>query len=570
MGRTLGQPKEMEAKKRQAQDRVLALLAQGHTIDAALKAVGRQRSTFYRWCDEEVWFKDRANAVRTPERGEKRGDFVEFRSAYLGFTTPWHQQQIIDAIESAPERSVTMILLPPGGGKTTVLEDYYNYLLGEDPNFRICVISEVQTLGRKILRRVSNRMTDRGIAGAYIDRYGPFRAPDRADNKPWGADRITLVQANSGERDYSLEVLGAGSTIYGASYDLIVLDDVQSLKKLSSTEKLVDYFRQDVYTRIIRANSKGKIIIVGTRVGPDDFYERLLKMEFPIQLVKIPALDEHGHSYFPKKTLPDGMSLGFSEEELEEIRQVVGEETWSRVYMQEPVSKRGQTFTNKMVTDAQNEDRKITDLDDATLPGMMRIAGLDPALSGHAVFRVASFDYQKLWLLDGRNEEGLARYEAIWDIVEELSAKWRPAAWVIEGNAIQGGLLRSDRIQDLSRQYGFSIVAHQTGRNKQDDIIGVASMAGSFLRHEIDIPWGDEEARRCFGPMCDELRAWRPDVPTKLLRQDEVMTLWFLHLHWYRKRSELASSVRRNVQARGLPYAPTPYPFFNRQPVGVT
>lgn len=544
-----GLPAVKQQKKREAQDRVLALLSQGINVVDACKQVGRRRETFYRWCHEEDWFQDRANAVRTLDP-EIETDFTKFRMTYFGFTTPSHQKRIIDVIEAAEPRSINMILLPPGGGKTTVLEDWYNYILGENPNRRIAVISETRDLGRKILRNVANRMIDRTLYPAYIDRYGPFKPADRELNKPWNSDFITHAQASSGERDYSFEVKGAGSSIYGSSFDDIILDDIQSIKSLQKTQTLLDYFRQTLFSRIMRANSTGRIFIIGTRIGPGDFYEELLKDDIVTNLVKIPAMDEHGHSYFPKQHVPGG-EIGFSEEDLSRVRDVVGPEAWSRQYMQEPVSKRGQTFTASMIDKCLDDMRGISPNNP---PGMYRIAALDPALAGHSVFRVASYDYDKLYLLDGRNEEGLARYEDMWDIIEQLTIKWQPQAWVIEGNAIQSGIAKSDRILNMSEKYGFSILSHQTGRNKMDDTIGVASMAGTFLRGELSIPYGDDEARQSFNILVNELKAWRPDVPTKLLRQDEVMCLWFLHLQWQRMRSNLASQINRNLNVGGLPW----------------
>ena len=545
-----GSPAVKQQKKREAQDRVLALLSQGISVVDACKQVGRRRETFYRWCKEEDWFQDRADAVRTLDP-ELETDFTAFRMTYFGRTTPAHQKKIIDVIESAEPKSINMILLPPGGGKTTVLEDWYNYILGEDPDHRIAVISETRDLGRKILRNVSNRMVDRQLNPAYIDRYGPFKPPDRELNKPWNADFITHVQAKSGERDYSLEVKGAGSSIYGSSFDTIILDDIQSIKSLAKTPALLDYFRQTLFSRIMRANSTGRIFIIGTRIGPGDFYEELLRDDIVTNLVRIPALDEHGHSYFPKQEVPGGGVIGFSEEDLVRVEKVVGPDAWSRQYMQEPRSKRGQTFTEHMIQKCLDHQRTAND---SNAPGMYRIAALDPALAGHSVFRVAGYDYDRLYLLDGRNEEGLARYEDMWDIIESLTIKWKPQTWIIEGNAIQGGIAKSDRMVQMSEKYGFAIMSHQTGRNKMDDVIGVASMAGTFLRGELSIPYGDSETQANFALLLDELKAWRPDVPTKLLRQDEVMCLWFLHLQWQRMRSNLASQIDRHMNVGGLPW----------------
>ena len=546
-----GPPAVKKQKQREAQDRVLSLISQGSNVTDACKQVGRRRETFYIWCRDHEWFRQRYEDIKSMDTESMADDdFAKFRLTYFGFATPGHQQKIVDVIEEAKEGSITMVLLPPGGGKTTVLTDYYNYKLGYDPNWRFCVISEGQFLARKILSNVANRMTDRSLYPAYIDRFGPFKANDRDIQRKWGADAIQHVQASSGERDYSLEAKGAGTAIYGGSFDDIILDDIQSRQTLSRTESLLEYFQNTLYSRVMRANTKGRIFIIGTRQGPGDIYEELLKLDIVDQLVKIPALDERGESYYPPRK-SNGMTIGYSNEELEKTRKVVGEEAWSRQYMQEPVSKRSQTFTPSMIELCLDKTRGI---DPQNPPGIYRLAALDPALAGHSVFRVAAYDAERMYLLDGRNEEGLARYEDMWDIIENLTIKWRPQVWIIEGNAIQGGIAKSDRMVHMGEKYGFGIVAHQTGRNKMDDIIGVASMAGSFLRKEINIPDGDNESRDCFRQLRAELEAWRPDIPTKMLRQDEVMCLWFLHLHWQRMKTNLASQINRHMNIGGLPW----------------
>lgn len=546
-------------KKREAQDRVLALLAQGHTVEDAMKGVKRSREVFYRWCQQEPWFKDRSDAIRSRQPDAAVSPFRQFRKDYFGFETPWHQEKITAAIEAAQPRTITMILLPPGAGKTSVLEDYICYMLGPvNPNTRISVLSETRDHARKVLRRVALRMTDTRLSPAYIRGFGPFKPADREISMPWNADVLTVVTAQHDERDYSLEVRSAGSAIYGARYDLIILDDFQSVRSLNATDKLMEYFRQDVFTRAFSGANQGKIIIIGTRVGPDDFYERMLKEDMVNNLVQIPALNEHGDSYWPPTTLEDGTQIGFSESDLQEIHKIVGDETWARVYMQQPQSKHGQTFTDKMLDEAKNLDR---DADEVQRRGMVRLASLDPAIAGFAVFKVADINFDKMHLVHSTRRQDASRFETLWDIMDDISAQFRPDIWIIEGNAIQGGLLRSDRVEAMAARYGFKIVAHQTGKNKMDDIIGVASMAGAFLRHEIDIPWGTVAAHEMFEPMLDELMRWRPDIPTKLLRQDEVMALWFIYLEWQRQKGQLACRMDKRVNVRGLPYSPTAYPF---------
>ncbi|MHB1777974.1 MAG: hypothetical protein ACYCU7_18605, partial [Acidimicrobiales bacterium] len=88
-----------KAKKRDAQLRCLALIAQGHTIATAMRSVGRSPSTWERWRDEQ-WFAARSDQLRGRD-ATPLSPFVDFRRAYFGFDTYWHQQQIVDKIEQA-------------------------------------------------------------------------------------------------------------------------------------------------------------------------------------------------------------------------------------------------------------------------------------------------------------------------------------------------------------------------------------------------------------------------------------------------------------------------------------
>ncbi|MHB1777973.1 MAG: hypothetical protein ACYCU7_18600, partial [Acidimicrobiales bacterium] len=240
------------------------------------------------------------------------------------------------------------------------MEDWITYVLAAvDPNHRFCVISESQHQARKMLGRIQRRMTDDNKYSEFIGRYGPFKTPDRAEQKPWNVDYFTVLRAAHDERDYSVEARGAGSKLYGSRYDTILCDDIQSIQGLSSTEHLYDFIRSDLVTR---PGVDGRIVFVGTRVGPGDIYERMLEDDFIDHFVRIPAVDEEGRSLFPATVGPDGRTVGWTEDALKTRREKVGDEIWARVYMQQPQSKVGAPFTESAIQRSLDPARAMGDL----------------------------------------------------------------------------------------------------------------------------------------------------------------------------------------------------------------
>jgi hypothetical protein len=56
-----------------------------------------------------------------------------------------------------------------------------------------------------------------------------------------------------------------------------------------------------------------------------------------------------------------------------------------------------------------------------------------------------------------------------------------------------------------------------------------------------------------FQQMTTELLAWRPDVPTKYLVQDTLMSLWFIWLYWMRTKNDSDLDLSK-WRMRKVPY----------------
>jgi hypothetical protein len=91
-----------------------------------------------------------------------------------------------------------------------------------------------------------------------------------------------------------------------------------------------------------------------------------------------------------------------------------------------------------------------------------------------------------------------------------------------------------------ARRGGYSYFTGNTGSSKNDEDFGVASMAAGFLRGEIILPAATDPATKAFRDALDaELKAWRPRKRGTQLRQDMVMSLWFLWLLWRMRRDHV-------------------------------
>ena len=83
-------------------------------------------------------------------------------------------------------------------------------------------------------------------------------------------------------------------------------------------------------------------------------------------------------------------------------------------------------------------------------------------------------------------------------------------------------------------------------------------MPTSFIQREIDIPYAPEATtRQVADRFTDELLRWRPGIRGALLRQDEVMALWFAWIKWQERRKSTIETKEGSFQAAGLPWRET-------------
>lgn len=538
--------------------RFLGLVADGMTTVEACRTVERTLSWYEKSREAHPdWARQVTDARLKAKDPSLAGiDFVQFRKTYFGYDTAPHHYRIVEGFELTKPGQLTVVLGFPGLGKTQTLTDYYSYLLAEDPNNRICVISEGQQLSRNIIGQVSDRMTDEQRFPLYHARYGPFKQTAWDDKKreeedrdplkrAWTADYFKLLAADADQKDPSLASFGATSRIYGARFDYFVMDDIQSNETLVNTDKYLRSFRTSWSSRInLGQGQLGKMIAVGSRVGAGDIYEKLDDEGLIDNLITIPAMTAHvpRDEHFtidakgrievnpdcPAQPTWEGMTL----EHLAVLRRKAGEENWARTYMQDIVTDTAAVFTPEMMEQAKDQHRII-----GPAPvGVDRWCAIDPALdTGMCAYMAAAIDSRRFYILDSLSVTDTRTYTDIYDRIRQWKVKYHPSLWVVEQNNFQKGMLQDDRLHTAA--HPANVLSHQTsGRTKNDNVMGVRMMANSFADGEIRIPWGDETTRNRMQPLVDELRRWRPNVKGAVLQMDRVMTLWFLWMRWQAER----------------------------------
>jgi len=462
-----------------------------------------------------------------------RGRFVQFRKDFFGMDSPHFHAETAALVDSGAVKGgdILMCLYPPEHGKTTFAEDYASYRLGLDADFTITVGSERQDMSKKILRRVQGRMEVGGPTPDYVRMFGPFE-PQKLQGgrrQPWGSEFFDVYKKGAyDDREYSMQALGIGSGIAGTRAQMLLCDDVMSLRNYNQVEKVLDTFRQDWLSR---PGTKGFTWMNGTRVGEIDIYVQLLEEGLIDHLIMYPAVNDAGDFLWPERYAP---------EEYERMRRNVGEEAWWRNYMQKPRAAGASTFDEPSIEGALRPGLSVST---QPRPNSPIYIGIDPAIGGITAMSVAQHcehPTQALRLLDSRAEPSFVRFEQTYALLESLIQQHsRPDIGspvtdvVFESNFFQKGLINDDRLHELRDKYNVRVRGHNTGMNKYDENIGIPQIPLSLSKGDIEIPWADDlQTRSRVEPLLQEFRTWRPKRPGSKLRQDRLMSFWFLWILW--------------------------------------
>jgi hypothetical protein len=231
--------------------------------------------------------------------------FVWLWNHCQGQTTPSLHLEIAEWLErrwQAGDRQL-MLLVFRSAGKSTLVGIFCAWLLLNNPDLRILILSAEYDLARKMVRNVKR----------IIERHPATRGlvPKRAEQ--WASDQFT-VRRRLTRRDPSLLARGIGSNITGSRADVVICDDVEVPNTCATSlrrEELRSRLHEISYVLI----PEGLQLYVGTPHSYDSIYAEERREdddELPFLAgfarLCIPLLDDGGKSRWPERFTAEGIA----------------------------------------------------------------------------------------------------------------------------------------------------------------------------------------------------------------------------------------------------------------------
>lgn len=557
------------AKKRQ----ILEMLGEGATVRELCDRFEFSQNAYYLMRRQDPVFADACSQIADVSRMSKgkfsegrrftfdpdrpmpdKADFAAWRLKYIGRTTSPFGQAIADAI-CDPTSSVVIIHGPPGGGKDTTVCDALLYLKCDDRTYLRCAyINETENQAmRRVGERIAPYLTDPAVyrvapggpgsrqpTGSLIDDYGPFQW-DRGMKYPdgtvvarttWTKHELRFLQsASAPEQDPDLWATGMSGALYGSRVGLMIFSDLFTRENQRQPTQRDAGFDWVVGTADSRLDTEGRLVMIHTRVGPDDNQGRLIDhyvadahpyettVEGPITTVRYTNgttvvtcvaiwTDENGdeQSFDPDRfplddqwKLPDGSTVPLATISQQEARErglsrVKGLRTirakdpdwFETAYQQNPQRHSDLVdFTDTVLDRALDPSRSYG----VIYPHEWKILAVDPARAGWAAWALLAVDLEAetVTLADYRVLRRLGIPGIKQQLIIQPATQYDPTYLSYETNH-ESGVLYDTEVQDVIRSLGITVVDHYTNKNRMDPEIGVASMASWMIRGQMRFP----------------------------------------------------------------------------------
>lgn len=198
-------------------------------------------------------------------RYRKKGflTFIKIWNDLFEFTTPAHHHKMglwLEQIYHGLDRK-GLLMAFRNSGKSTIIALFCAWILYQNANERIVVVSATSRLATKISRHIRR-----------IIEYHPLTKILIPKKKEEWAGCSFSVEREQKERDSSVTAFGITSGITGARADVIICDDVEIPKNCNTVEKRED-LREMLTELEFIISPNGMQLFIGTPHTHDTIYQ---------------------------------------------------------------------------------------------------------------------------------------------------------------------------------------------------------------------------------------------------------------------------------------------------------
>lgn len=436
--------------------------------------------------------------------------FVWLWNRSQGQTTPALHREIAIWLGRSWQRGDRRLLLLVfrSAGKSTLIGIFCAWLLLQNPELRMLVLSAEQELARKMVRNVKRIIERHPLTRALI--------PGRADQ--WAADQFT-VRRRMTRRDPSLLARGIATNITGSRAEVVICDDVEvpntcntSTKRQELRERLreIDYILMPGGLQLYAGTPHSYYSIYADEPRPEIGEAEPFLAAF--RSLRLPLLDRQGASRWPER---------FPLDKVEEIRRQTGPAKFeSQMLLRPRTHDEVRLDPDRLIRyDAPLEYRESNGQGTLSIAGRRLVSASgwwDPAYgapgTGDASVVAAVFvDEQGLYWLHGirylhHDPERLPEVDEATQLCRQVATFARTLylpALTIETNGL-GRFLPTLLRQELAAQgVGCSVIEHTSRTAKDQRILDAFDpiLAAAALQAHADV-WAT--------PFIEEMRQWRP------------------------------------------------------------
>lgn len=483
-----------------------------------------------------------------------------FDTYYCKMRRAPHRDRWLDLFETASKtakengtKGKLLILAPRDHGKTEVAITYATRALCLDRDIRILWISESQGQAEKRMRRIVSLLESGKIVEDWTLEPQSGAKPFKNDKSKWTNNLLYLVRDRDSV-DASLECIGAGGSVTGGHFDLIICDDIQDDRNTHTAgvrSKTREWWRGTVSPMLSRG---GCILVIGTRKHHDDLFAHLIDdptyrvihdkaiVEQPESYEYVKKIDETGREIITGVDVKGGLALWDAERPLDYLlleKRTVGSRLFAREFQNEVQDESSAPFKMAWLERALDRGSKYS-LGQVPPEVNDIVQGWDFSLvtsAKGAEERDTDFTVGITWgrdnngnryLIDIFRKRGMSPTELQGRVKGEY-AKYGHRVRVV---AVEKNAFGELHYLGLQRSSDLPLKGHIThARNKADVWEGVPSLSVMFENDKVIFPSKTDRDRERLEPLIHELFALGKEK-----HDDTVMSLWIAET-WLRKSS---------------------------------